>query len=160
MQIKEANLEFTKSMAMRPQTNYLVVHHIGGTNRDVDPEEIHSWHLANGWSGCGYHFLIQKDGTVWECRPRQYTGAHAEGFNSESIGINVAGDFVNFEPEKAQIDSLVELLAILCSAYDLEPTGDTIIGHRDLMSTACPGDNLYNKLPEVVERVRSTMGIA
>jgi len=132
----------------------IVIHHIGGTNRDVTAEEIHGWHLSNGWSGIGYHYVIRKDGTVERGRPKEYTGSHAYGFNSQSIGVNVVGEFEGFEPEPVQIESLVKLLADLCEFYSLEPNSETIIGHRDLMSTECPGTNLYSMLPEIRDKVK------
>ena len=156
MEIKNAELEFS-SLAERAETNRFILHHIGGSNRDVEPSEVHAWHKSNGWAGCGYHFLISKDGTVWECRPRGTKGSHAYGANFDSVGINVVGDFVNYSPEEVQIESLAALLAQLCNEYDLEPNAETIIGHRDTGDTECPGDNLYSLLPSIIEKTKGLM---
>lgn len=154
MEIKNAKLTFVKAISNRDETNTIIIHHIGEINRDVTPQEVHQWHLNNGWAGCGYHFLISKDGTVWECRPRDTIGSHAYGANTDSIGINVVGDFEAFEPEDAQIASLVELLVKLCSDYEITPDMTTIIGHRDAGQTSCPGQRMYDRIPEVVKKVR------
>ncbi|MEN6411627.1 MAG: N-acetylmuramoyl-L-alanine amidase [Veillonellales bacterium] len=146
--IKETNLEFGP-LEDRKETNLIVVHHVGGTDRDVSAEEIHGWHLANGWSGIGYHYVIRKDGTIERGRPREMIGAHAEGFNSRSIGINIVGDFEQATPEPAQIESAAMLIAELCEIYCLCPDAQTIVGHRDLMSTDCPGENLYCLLQDI-----------
>ena len=35
------------------------MHHIGNTDADVSAATVHRWHLANGWAGIGYHYLIR-----------------------------------------------------------------------------------------------------
>ena len=153
MNILETDLEF-KSLNGRYDTNMIVIHHVGGVDRDYDATEIHGWHLEQGWAGIGYHFVIRKDGTIERGRPEWAIGAHAYGFNSESIGVNLAGNFDEGEPTKEQLNSLVELLQYLCGEYNIEPNKDNLVGHRDLMATACPGESLYKQLPEIIERVR------
>ena len=152
--IVETELEF-RSLTERPETHMLVVHHIGEIDRDVSAEEVHSWHLANGWAGIGYHYVIRKDGSIERGRPRTNIGSHAYGFNSQSIGINVVGDFMVGEPNEAQLDSLVNLLADLKDIYELEVNENTVLGHGDLMSTDCPGTNLASKMEDIRERERN-----
>jgi N-acetyl-anhydromuramyl-L-alanine amidase AmpD len=155
--IVETDLDFVNELSYRPETNFFVVHHVGDINRDVSAAEIHKWHLANGWSGCGYHYVIRKDGSIERGRPRTTLGSHCYGFNRESIGINVVGDFANYEPEEAQMESLANLIADLCEIYDLPSDEETIVGHRDKNSTDCPGDNMYNRLGELRERVTALL---
>ena len=73
------------------------VAHWAGTyiNQDIGAEEIHQWHLDRGWSGCGYHYVIRRDGTLQRGRPLQRTGAHsgAYGHNRYSIGITFAAGY-------------------------------------------------------------------
>ena len=38
-------------------------------SKDVSLDEVRRWHLNRGWRDIGYHFLIQRDGTVEEGRP-------------------------------------------------------------------------------------------
>ena len=52
------------------------------------------------------------------------------------------------EPTHYQIESLAYLLGYLCDKYGLDPYED-IVAHRDLMATACCGENLYNMLDEI-----------
>ena len=47
-------------MDTRKSTNRIIVHHSACSN--CTPEQIHQWHLARGWAGAGYHFLVRKDG--------------------------------------------------------------------------------------------------
>ena len=146
--IKETDLAFGQ-LADREETNLIVIHHVGETDRDVSAAEIHEWHKENGWSGIGYHYVIRKDGTIERGRPRDVIGAHAQGFNSRSIGINIVGDFERAVPVTAQIESASMLIAELCNIYSLCPDAQTIVGHRDLMNTDCPGCNLYDMLQDI-----------
>lgn len=147
--IVETGLYFRNGLQERSETNRIVIHHVGGSNRDVSAAEIHEWHKNNGWSGIGYHFVIRKDGTIERGRPEWAIGAHAYGANSDSIGINVAGTFDSEAPTNEQIESLGMLIAYLCTEYGFVADADHVCGHRDLMSTDCPGDVLYSMLDTV-----------
>lgn len=57
MEIIETNLEF-KDMSTRKSTERIILHHADAKN--CSAEDIHRWHLGNGWSGAGYHFLVKK----------------------------------------------------------------------------------------------------
>jgi N-acetylmuramoyl-L-alanine amidase len=147
--IEETYLQF-RSLENRTDTNMIVIHHIGGTDRDVSAAEVHEWHLNNGWAGIGYHYVIRKNGTIERGRPRDTVGAHCYGYNQTSVGINVVGNFEEAEPTPEQITSLVALTATVCRFYRIDPAAsDTIFGHRDLNSTACPGQNLYDMLGDI-----------
>lgn len=61
MEITETNLVF-KTMSTRKTTNRIILHHAEALR--CSAEDIHRWHLANGWSGAGYHFLVRKDGSI------------------------------------------------------------------------------------------------
>ena len=148
VQVKESYLQFT-SLTNRTVTDMIVMHHIGGSNREVTAAEVHQWHLNNGWAGIGYHYLIHQDGTIERGRPRDTIGAHCYGENDHTIGINVVGEFDGAWPTAAQLDSAARLLAVLCQIYRLHPDEGTIVGHRDLSSTACPGQHLYDLLPDI-----------
>ncbi len=148
--VRPTRLSF-RSLENRTVTDAIIVHHIGNTNADVSAATVHQWHLHNGWSGIGYHFLIRKDGTIEEGRPLQAVGAHCHGENSHTVGINIVGNFEEAEPEIEQMDSAARLIAALCRHYGLTPSDATIFGHRDFNATACPGENLYVRLPELIE---------
>ncbi len=74
--IKKPKLAFAETLAHRPVTNMIIIHHIGGTSREVSAAEVHQWHLQNGWAGIGYHFLVHKDGPSEAGRPIDTEGAH------------------------------------------------------------------------------------
>ena len=147
--VKEYDLDFTTLYA-RDDTDLIVIHHTGNPyDDDLSAEQIHTSHLLLGWSGIGYHYVIRKDGTIEEGRPEWAVGAHAQGCNWNSVGIHVCGNFEFAEPTQAQIESTAYLVGYLCDKYCLIPTAETVKGHRDLMPTACPGQNLYDMLQTI-----------
>lgn len=58
----------------------------------IGSEQINASHIARGWNGIGYHFIVKRDGSIQVGRDINTTGAHVGGFNTRSIGISfVAG---------------------------------------------------------------------
>ena len=133
MEIKETKLNWAGSLAKRSTIDMIVLHHASATNCTI--YNIHNWHLANGWAGCGYHYFINKRGEIFKGRPDDTIGSHAKGFNSTSIGICFEGNFDKEVPPQAQIDAGLELVAYLKKKYGI----GKIKGHGALMATACPG---------------------
>lgn len=145
--IIETNLDFG-SLAERETTDMLVIHHTGEADMDASAEQIHAWHLGNGWAGIGYHFVIRKDGTIERGRPEWAIGSHAYGENSHTLGIHISGDFEEARPTSAQIESAALLIANLCDEYDVPTDRDHIVGHGELMATSCPGTHLQELLDD------------
>ena len=146
---KDYGLTFNPLME-RGKTDMIVIHHTGNPNDDdLSAEEIHQSHLANGWAGIGYHFVIRKDGTIELGRPIDSVGSHAYGENYHTIGIHICGNFEQAEPTTEQIEAAAQLIAKLCNDYNIIPTYENVVGHRDLMATACPGENLYNEMSTI-----------
>lgn len=133
MEIKETKLNWAGSLAQRSTINMIVLHHAGAKNCTI--YNIHNWHLANGWSGCGYHYFVNKRGEVFKGRPDNVIGSHAKGFNSTTLGICFEGDFEREVPPQVQIDAGVELVEYLKKKYNISK----LKGHGELMATACPG---------------------
>ena len=151
--VVETNFKFNETLLVRPKTDMLVIHHVGIPDGDTSAAAIHKAHLANGWAGIGYHYVIRKDGSIERGRPLATVGAHAEGQNYHTVGINVTGNFEKETPTQSQIASLEKLLVFLCQTYDIHPSAATIVGHRNVNSTDCPGKNLYRLLPEIRDDV-------
>ena len=154
VRVRETYLRF-RALENRTATDVIILHHIGNTNADVSAATVHRWHLANGWAGIGYHYLIRKDGTIERGRPRDTVGAHCYGENEHSIGVNIVGNFEEAWPTDAQIDAAERLVTRLCMLYGIQPGEDTIKGHRDFNRTACPGQHFYDMLPDVVADVQA-----
>ena len=114
--------------------NLLVVH-TSATPRfmDIGVAEIRQWHLAKGWSDVGYHSVIRRNGIIEIVRPIERVGAHAKGYNKNSIGICLVGGLNNArKPDnnytRAQKVSLYFLLMTLKRTW----IKAEVLGHRDL----------------------------
>lgn len=139
LSIIETNLKWNGSLDYSNKPKKMVLHHIEASRpgSTIPVTDVHNWHLANGWTGIGYHFYITKDGKVYRGRPENAVGAHAKGVNAESIGIAVEGKYdVEHMPE-AQKKSVIELGKYLKNKYKM----DNILKHKDVNSTDCPGKN-------------------
>lgn len=135
MKIIENNLSFG-TMSTRKKTEDIVLHHAAALICTIF--DIHRWHKENGWAGVGYHFFVRKNGEIHRGRPINTVGAHAQGYNSNSIGICFEGNFEKEKMTKAQEEAGKWLVAYVKQLY---PTINRVVGHRDLMATACPGKN-------------------
>lgn len=135
MNIIETNLNFIGSMATRTKTNQIILHHAEASS--CTAQQIHQWHLNNGWSGAGYHFLVRKDGSVYRLRPENKVGAHASGSNSDSIGICFEGKYMTETMPESQIKAGRELLSYIKGKYG----NLTVKRHKDVCATDCPGNN-------------------
>ncbi|CAH0338381.1 N-acetylmuramoyl-L-alanine amidase [Rhizobium sp. CECT 9324] len=51
----------------------------------------HEGGLKMGILSIGYQFIIERDGSVTECRPRDLVGSHTPGHNMDSIGVCLVG---------------------------------------------------------------------
>jgi len=123
------------------QINTIILHCTATRfDHDVTIDDIRVWHVARGWKREGYHFLIRLDGTIERGRPIDMIGAHAKGFNRNSIGIAYAGGIdddgchVN-TMNKDQTDAmfvLIDSLAVVFGQLQL-------IGHNDVTDRkTCP----------------------
>ena len=149
----------------------IVIHHSetpGGDVRFLRHIHVHD----NGWKDVGYHLVIcnghghgtwpaGQDGEVQPGRhldsdpylePDEY-GAHAYGYNGETVGICLIGNAGKPATVK-QMLSLIDECVCLCRQFSLGP--EAICGHRDLNSTTCPGDGIYDQL----HIVRLAVGLA
>ena len=136
MTINETEYQWAQTLAKRSKTEGIVLHHAAA--KSCTAEDVHRWHLANGWAGIGYHFFVRKDGSIYRGRPIDTVGAHTYGENDETVGICFEGNFeVEDMPEK-QIDSGIALVSWLLEIY---PQITRISKHMDHNATACPGRN-------------------
>ncbi len=133
MKIIETNLQF-KEMSTRKSTERIILHHADA--KSCSAEDIHRWHLNNGWSGAGYHFLVRRDGKIYRLRPEDKVGAHAYGANYNSLGICFEGNYMEEDMPEAQKEAGKELVAYLKDKYGIT----TLQRHKDVCATSCPGD--------------------
>ena len=126
----------------------ITVHHTGehGTWSDLPDVEIvkriEAYHRNDKeWACIGYHFLVGKDGRIYEGRPIQYQGAHVSTQNENNLGISVIGDYMDHLPSARQLAVLDAFLDDKRKTYGVSRA--RVYGHRDLHASLCPGDSLY-----------------
>lgn len=123
---------------------------------------IYAYHVkSRGWSDIGYNFLVDRFGRIWEGRfggiDKPVVGAHTLGYNEYSFAMSAIGNFETVQPSDVMLRAYGQLFAWKLSLHGVNPasmsqrvgrsTFPAINGHRDAGSTACPGKNLYAKLP-------------
>ncbi|MBI3332306.1 N-acetylmuramoyl-L-alanine amidase [Candidatus Peregrinibacteria bacterium] len=150
-----------------PQVRVLVVHHtalkVNGDDRH--PVErvraLYQYHTLNrGWGDIGYHYIVDEKGQIYEGRAggRNVIGGHVYCNNVGTVGIALLGNFDLEQPTQAQMRSLQWLLADLAEEYDINLSRNVtfrgkslppIVGHRQLVSTECPGYYVWETLDQV-----------
>ena len=123
----------------------IVFHHTAGSTSASSLGSIVLDHMVRrGWEDVGYHFLIAQDSRgkwkIYEGRKTTQRGSHVEGFNEHNLGIVIAGNYKNKEPE-AEAQKLAKLLVSkLLREY---PSIQGIYTHSD----ASEPENPYAVLP-------------
>jgi N-acetylmuramoyl-L-alanine amidase len=168
-------------------TKFAIVHHTAGSNTYTRAQAaaivkaIQLYHVrGNGWNDIGYNLLVDKYGQVFEGRfggmDRNVVGAHAQGFNTGSVGVAVLGNYGGTALTPAARDALVRVLAWRLDLAHVDPLSTlnwisggnprfprgvpvflrAVAGHRDTGFTACPGDSIYAGLGELARAVAVT----
>lgn len=128
---------------------------------------LYQYHAVNrGWGDIGYHYLIDEEGQIYEGKAggKFVVGGHAYCNNVGTLGVALLGNFEVEKPTQDQLKALQWLLNDLAEEYDIDPAGTvkhhgktlpTIVGHRDLLSTDCPGYYVYGAMAQVRTHVAS-----
>tara|TARA_R110002110_G_scaffold213870_1_gene427313 strand:+ start:958 stop:1374 length:417 start_codon:yes stop_codon:yes gene_type:complete len=121
---------------------YLVVHcSATRPSTNINAATIDEWHKERGFNSIGYHYVIKRDGQVETGRDEDTQGAHALGYNHNSLGICLIGgveedDYQvgenNFTREQWQ--SFEHLVTQSEEKY----LGVKIIGHNEISKKFCP----------------------
>ena len=165
---------------------FALVHHTAGTNSYTPSQSaaivrgIEIYHVkGNGWNDIGYNFLVDKYGQVFEGRyggvDKPVIGAHAEGFNTGSVGVAMIGSYGSAAPPAAARAALAHLLAWRLDIAHVDPKSTltwvsggnprfasgvpvfirAVSGHRDTGFTSCPGAALYAQLDAIARQAAS-----
>jgi hypothetical protein len=140
----------------------ITIHH-GGVEfkRGTDPEEhlrnLQAWSRSEKhWIDIPYHYMIDLDGNIYECRPINIPGDTNTEYDPESHAlICVMGNYEIQELSEEQLDALIKMCVYLVQKFDV-PVSE-IKGHKDYSGmTVCPGKNLYRYLADgtIVRRVK------
>jgi len=131
----------------------IVIHHSGdnGSNKPVEIERKHM--IDKNWNNVGYHYLITREGTIYEGTKLGYKGIHVGGANTGKVGILIMGDYHHqiwdFDDDLSNTQLAVANNLIIGLKKRLSIT--ELGGHRDYGTTAtvCPGNILYEKLDDL-----------
>lgn len=135
--------------------DHLIVHCAATpASLDVGASWLDRIHRQRGFSGCGYHIIIKRDGSIeWSGsghrtrklgKPGAHVGGCGPGWNQRSLGVCLIGGVKedgrtpedNFTP--AQFDALFQVIRDAMEAFGIPHAN--VMGHRDLikMTNAAP----------------------
>lgn len=159
-----------------------VIHHTAGSN-DYSPLEsagivkaIYTYQSKTlGWCDIAYNALVDRYGQVFEGSAGGLTkaveGFHTGGFNRNTWGVAMIGNFDDTPPTPVQLRTVGRLLGWRLGLDGVDPKGTvtlesagshyttfpagalanlpTIFTHRDVGNTDCPGNAAYALMDEI-----------
>ncbi|MEJ2862766.1 N-acetylmuramoyl-L-alanine amidase [Actinomycetospora flava] len=170
-----------------PTVRAVTIHHTSESN-DYSPAEspaivraIFAYHTQKqGWGDIGYNALVDRYGTIFEGRAggmdKAVVAAHAGGFNRETWGIAMMGNYMGEAPTPAALNSVAALAAWKLGGLYRDPreqvrltsagggtsrfpkgqttTVPALFAHRDVGNTSCPGDAGYAQMDPLRDKVQ------
>ncbi|MBF6286622.1 N-acetylmuramoyl-L-alanine amidase [Nocardia cyriacigeorgica] len=160
----------------------VTVHHTAGRNDYSKAESagivraIYTYHAQTlGWCDIGYHALVDKYGQIFEGRfgglDKAVQGAHAGGFNENTSGVAMMGNYESETPSTPMINAVGRFVGWRTKVAGLDPKGYTtmysegteytpyaqgeevrlpiVFAHRDVGNTSCPGDAAYAMMDRI-----------
>ena len=158
------------------------VHHTAGSNNYSRAESagivrgIYDYHARSlGWCDVGYNALVDKYGTIYEGRfgglDKNVQGAHVGGFNRNTFGISMMGNYDVAQTTPAMIQSVGEMIGWKAAVAGFDPQGSApytplafngskytggrsmtlpnVFAHRDAHNNACPGTYGYAQMGNI-----------
>ncbi|MDD7939268.1 N-acetylmuramoyl-L-alanine amidase [Actinomycetospora lutea] len=170
-----------------PTVRAVTIHHTSESN-DYGPADspaivraIFAYHTQKqGWGDIGYNALVDRYGTIFEGRAggmdKAVVAAHAGGFNRETWGIAMMGNYMTEAPTPATLNSVASLAAWKLGGLYRDPreqvqltsagggtsrfpkgqstTVPALFAHRDVGNTSCPGDTGYAQMDPLRDQVQ------
>ncbi|RJO77303.1 hypothetical protein D5S18_13010 [Nocardia panacis] len=148
---------------------------------------IYTYHAKTlGWCDIGYNALVDKYGQIFEGRygglDRPVQGAHAGGFNENTSGVALMGNHESEPPTEVALNAIGRFIGWRAKVAGLDPKGETtmwsegteftpypqgqavklpiVFAHRDVGSTACPGDAAYSLMDRIRDIAAGVAGSA
>ncbi|QGU05727.1 N-acetylmuramoyl-L-alanine amidase [Corynebacterium comes] len=155
------------------------VHHTAGSNNYTRAQSasivrgIYDYHARTlGWCDVGYNALVDKYGTIYEGRygglDKNVQGAHIGGFNHNTFGISMMGNYDVAPTTPEMVNSVGEMIGWKAAISGFDPKGSArytplsfngskyqggvsmtlpnIFAHRDAHNNACPGTFGYAQM--------------
>ncbi len=135
--------------ARRHAITHITLHHQGepfkpGTDPRQYLRNLQTWSRnTKGWLDIPYHYITDLAGRTYAGRDIAYAGDTNTEYDPRGHAlIEVVGNFEDVEPNQAQLDAVVDVMAMLAKKYKVPV--ENIASHRDHSdNTVCPGANLY-----------------
>ena len=139
-------------------------------------QKIYKYHTLNrNFGDIWYNFLIDQMWNIYEWRAggQWAVWMHVSSNNVSTVWISLMWNFEKETPTEAQLSALINLTTALAKLYNIDPNGTsytfqinsdkepyvvakknkTIIWHKDIAATSCPGKNMYPFLEKLREEV-------
>lgn len=159
-----------------------IVHHTAGSNEYLPQDSaaivrsIYAYHTRTlGWCDIAYNALVDKYGQVFEGRAggmdKPVEGAHTGGFNKNTWGVAMLGNFDVVPPTPIQVRTVGRLLGWRLDMDHVDPKGTVVLAsdggsfthfprgatptlpsiftHRDVGITDCPGNAAYAVMDQI-----------
>ena len=160
----------------------IALHHTAGSNdytraqAAAQVRAAYQYHAQNlGWCDIGYNALVDKYGTIYEGRygglDEAVQGAHIGGFNENTWGISMIGNYEKTQPTAALLKSVTDLAGWKAAISGVDPESRVnlrsqgfsgsrypagayapvygFFGHSDAHFTACPGRYTIALWPQI-----------
>lgn len=112
-------------------------------SQKVTMADIKRWHVVeHGWGDIGYHFVVDKDGAIYQGRALGQQGAHCKGHNATSIGVCYIGGLEDGsgKPKDTrtpkQKEAMFALVRSLLDDFGLRI--ENVHCHNEFANKACP----------------------
>ncbi|XP_041833072.1 peptidoglycan recognition protein 6 [Melanotaenia boesemani] len=113
----------------------------------ADMRSMQRFHQEDrGWDDIGYSFVAGSDGYIYEGRGWHWQGAHTFGHNSKGYGVSFIGDYTTSLPSQHSMGLVRDQLASCAVGGGRLVSSFILQGHRQVVSTSCPGDALYGEI--------------
>lgn len=134
---------------------HIIIHHTASAdNQMTEAEEVATLaairghhQAAEGWPGIGYHAVVFPSGRLYLTGKSTDIRYHAGDANPYSYGLCVAGSFMGKTPTVSALAAMRTFIANMRVGFGRD---FTIVGHKDVMQTACPGDTWEKWKPVIV----------
>jgi len=138
--------DLTDSLAKHPSKRYnkryleriksIALHHSGAATGS--PQSFATYHVSQGWPGIGYHYVIDKEGNIYQTNRLDTISYNVGPLNGEVVGICVIGNYDKETLNEAQKTSIIDTVNLIRLIVGHKP----VKGHKEYKSTDCPGKNI------------------
>lgn len=135
MEIKEMLLTHNRPKTKRSKTTAIAVHWVGNPNTSA---EANRNYFQNAERSVSSNYIVGLKGEVIRCIPDDEISWCTNQANGYTVSIETCHPDSTGIFNDATYKSLVELTAMLCKKYNLNPLENGVIRHFDVTGKVCP----------------------